>query len=147
MSKIKLEKQLKQAGEIEQDRLDILNGKTVSDKQFGPNSYGEIEAIERIYIVLQMMGNLEDHPSILRDPYLYVQTRQISDKIADLYQRINEKSFDEYEKIKNHKKSIVQKLEKLRKEECQGPCGQSSSVLKRRSEKNELFKEIMEALK
>jgi len=41
---------------------------------------------------------------------------------------------------------LTKKLEKLRKELCTGPCGQSSSVLDARSERNRLLRETIAAL-
>lgn len=42
---------------------------------------------------------------------------------------------------------LIARLEKMRKELCHGPCGQSSSVLKTRAERDQLLKETISELK
>lgn len=45
-----------------------------------------------------------------------------------------------------NKRSLVEKLELLRKHYCTGPCGQSNSVLTTREETNKVFKEVINLL-
>ncbi|RCS54580.1 hypothetical protein DTL42_05435 [Bremerella cremea] len=61
-------------------------------ERFGPESYGNHEAVDRIYLAESNWSqHVSSHPSILLDAAAFEKALKISELMAELYQHMSEK--------------------------------------------------------
>ncbi len=83
------------------EREELLNGAVEENSlesmeelvdRFGPESYGNHEAVDRIYLAeYSWSEHVAGHPSILLDAEAYEKALKISELMAELYQHMGAK--------------------------------------------------------
>lgn len=78
---------------VENDRLqrlsDLIDDRTSVVEDFAPDSFGFHEALHTSSIVLSMFDDyVLSHPSIVRDPALYLEAHRAFEGLFNLYQTL-----------------------------------------------------------